>query len=91
MRITCLGHAGFLVESEATAIVDPFLTGNPKAGFTQEQIEEADLVLVTHSHPDHVGESFPLLVQGADALRDRVEKESSIEVAVFQPGETRES
>ena len=60
MKITFLGHAGFMVQSEVITIVDPFLTGNPKAGFSPEEISEADIVLVTHSHPDHLGDSVSI-------------------------------
>jgi len=60
MKVTFLGHAGFMVQSEVITIVDPFLTGNPKAGFSPEEISEADIVLVTHSHPDHLGDSVSI-------------------------------
>lgn len=60
MKITYLGHSGFLVESDVTVVVDPFLTGNPKAGVTADSIRKADLVLVTHGHPDHVGDSHAI-------------------------------
>ena len=57
MKINFLGHSGFLIESETSVIIDPFLTGNPKAGMSAEEIKKADIVLVTHSHPDHLGDA----------------------------------
>ncbi len=60
MKITYLGHSGFMVESDVTVIVDPFLTGNPKAGMAADAVTKADVVLVTHGHPDHVGDSFDI-------------------------------
>ena len=57
MKITFLGHAGFIVASEKTVVIDPFLTGNPKAGMRAQDVTKADIVLVTHSHPDHLGDA----------------------------------
>ena len=60
MKITFLGHSGFLIESEISVVIDPFLTGNPKAGIPADGIEKADIVLVTHSHPDHLGDAVAI-------------------------------
>jgi L-ascorbate metabolism protein UlaG (beta-lactamase superfamily) len=60
MKITFLGHAGFMIESDVTIVIDPFLTGNPKAGMSAQGITKADIVLVTHSHPDHLGDAIPI-------------------------------
>jgi len=51
MRITHFGHAAVLVEtsSGAKALIDP---GTYSHGF--ETIDDLDLILVTHAHPDHV-------------------------------------
>ena len=37
-------------------LIDPFLTGNPKAAATAEELAP-DAVLVTHGHGDHVGDT----------------------------------
>jgi L-ascorbate metabolism protein UlaG (beta-lactamase superfamily) len=67
MNIKFLGHAGFMISSEVTLIIDPFLTGNPKAVTTLTDIRNADIVLVTHSHPDHLGDSISIAKKtGAD-------------------------
>jgi L-ascorbate metabolism protein UlaG (beta-lactamase superfamily) len=57
MKITFLGHSGFVLETEKTIVVDPFLTGNPKAGMKAQDVKKADIILVTHSHPDHLGDA----------------------------------
>ncbi|WP_372983744.1 MBL fold metallo-hydrolase [Microbacterium sp.] len=51
MKITHFGHAAVLVEtsSGAKALIDP---GTYSHGF--ETIEDLDLILVTHAHPDHM-------------------------------------
>jgi L-ascorbate metabolism protein UlaG (beta-lactamase superfamily) len=56
MKITFLGHATLLIETAGKKIiVDPFISGNPLASdkFIVENIE-ADYILVTHAHQDHV-------------------------------------
>ncbi len=56
MKITYLGHASLLIETNGKKLViDPFISGNPlaKDKFVVENIE-ADYILVTHAHQDHV-------------------------------------
>ncbi len=56
MKITYLGHATLLIKANGKKlIVDPFISGNPlaKDKFMVENIE-ADYILVTHAHQDHV-------------------------------------
>lgn len=55
-----LGHAAWLVKfDKATVVIDPFLTGNPKAAMKAEDVK-ADFVLVTHTHGDHLGDAFDI-------------------------------
>lgn len=58
--ITSLGHAAFQVQTNGkTILVDPFLTGNPLAQVSADQIE-ADAILITHGHADHVGDTIEI-------------------------------
>jgi L-ascorbate metabolism protein UlaG (beta-lactamase superfamily) len=55
------GHSNFMVESgDKTIIIDPFFSGNPSADISYEEIEEADVILVTHDHGDHVGQALEI-------------------------------
>jgi L-ascorbate metabolism protein UlaG (beta-lactamase superfamily) len=55
MKITFLGHASLQIEMEETTIlVDPFITGNPKAQSVDISKLQADYILVTHAHQDHI-------------------------------------
>jgi L-ascorbate metabolism protein UlaG (beta-lactamase superfamily) len=58
MDITWLGHAAFLLENDGTKVlVDPFLTGNPKAAVSADEVD-ADAILLTHGHADHYGDTI---------------------------------
>lgn len=55
MNITFYGHACFGIEINGIYIVvDPFITGNPKASHIDINSLKADYILVTHAHQDHV-------------------------------------
>jgi L-ascorbate metabolism protein UlaG (beta-lactamase superfamily) len=60
MDIRFLGHAAFELKANGTTLlVDPFLTGNPKAAATADELE-ADAILLTHGHVDHLGDSVEI-------------------------------
>jgi len=58
MDITWIGHSAIKIKGSKTIFIDPFLTGNPVASTTPDKITEADIVIVTHDHSDHRGDSF---------------------------------
>ena len=55
MKITYYGHAALGIEvSGKHIIVDPFISGNPLAGHIAIDELEADYILITHAHQDHI-------------------------------------
>ncbi len=59
-RVRWLGHASLLLESGGrTVLIDPFLTGNPKAAIAADKVA-ADLILISHGHGDHVGDAVAI-------------------------------
>ena len=59
-RMRWLGHSCLLFEADGThVLIDPFLTGNPKAAASADEVP-ADFILLSHGHGDHVGDAVPI-------------------------------
>ena len=69
MEIRFLGHAAFALTHEGTTVlIDPFLTGNPKAAISADEVQ-ADAILLTHGHADHFGDTVAIAQRtGAEVL-----------------------
>ena len=60
MKIRFLGHACFeLTDGDTRLLVDPFLTGNPKAAVEASDLEPTH-ILLTHGHADHLGDTVDI-------------------------------
>ncbi len=55
MKISFLGHASIHLQiGDINILVDPFITGNPKASQIDIEDLNADYILITHAHQDHI-------------------------------------
>jgi len=68
MQITWLGHSALKIAGSRTIYVDPFLSGNPRASLRVQDIDRADIVIVSHDHGDHLGDSFVICQQTGATL-----------------------
>lgn len=60
IKIHYLGHAAFALDFKGVKVlIDPYLTGNPAAPVKPEELD-ADYILVTHGHGDHVGDTVAI-------------------------------
>ena len=51
------GHSCFLLDDgQHKVLVDPFLSGNPKASVKPDDVE-CDFILISHAHSDHLGDA----------------------------------
>ena len=55
-----LGHSAYSLDIDGhKVLIDPFLTGNPAAVSKAEELD-AEIILMTHAHGDHVGDSVEI-------------------------------
>lgn len=60
VSVTYYGHSAFkLTDGKVSVVIDPWLS-NPLLNTPIEKVGKVDLILVTHGHGDHVGETVPL-------------------------------
>jgi len=60
MEIKYYGHATFeLTEGATSVLIDPWLTGNPKASVTADELNPS-AILLTHGHSDHFGDTVSI-------------------------------
>ncbi len=60
VKVKYLGHACFQFDDGSyKVLVDPFLSGNPLAAASAEEVE-ADYIFVTHGHGDHIGDALAI-------------------------------
>jgi len=83
-----LGHSAFLLVSGGTTVlVDPFLTGNPAAAVPAGELEP-DVILLTHGHSDHLGDTVDIAKRaGAPvlAIKELADELAGEGLEVFDP------
>ncbi len=88
MDIRFLGHAAFeLADGDTTVVIDPFLTGNPKAAVEAGELEPTT-ILLTHGHADHIGDTVDIAKRSGAPVVAIVELANEIGesgVDVFDP------
>jgi len=76
-----LGHSAFhLSGGGADVLVDPWLTGNPKAAVKADELP-ADAILLTHGHGDHLGDTVDIAKRTGATVVAIVELAAEIESA----------
>jgi L-ascorbate metabolism protein UlaG (beta-lactamase superfamily) len=62
VRLRYLGNSAFEVLSEQSTriLIDPHIRGNPLCPISRNEVEPADLILVTHGAHDHMGDTLEL-------------------------------
>lgn len=75
-QLTWLGHATFKLQTPhgKKVLIDPWVQGNPACPADQKNINQLDLMLLTHGHFDHI----------ADAVTIANEAKPSTIVGVFE-------
>lgn len=60
MQLSFHGQSCVKIQTEDyTILIDPFITGNPLSDLNAEE-EEPDVILLTHGHNDHVGDTISI-------------------------------
>ena len=75
VKLTWLGHATFLLETPGgkRALIDPWITGNPKCPESLQDPGHLDLILVSHGHSDHTADVVRLAKEKGAAVLAMVE------------------
>lgn len=65
-----------ITDSGHHILIDPFITGNDKSDLNADTVE-ADVIILTHAHDDHIGDTEPI------AKRTHALIVSNVEIAAF--------
>jgi L-ascorbate metabolism protein UlaG (beta-lactamase superfamily) len=72
-KLIWYGHAAFALDVEGyRLLIDPFLSENPTATVRPEEVQ-ADYILVSHGHGDHVGDAVAIARRTGATLISNVE------------------
>ena len=86
-----LGHSAFhLSGGGADVLVDPFLNHNPKAAAQPDEVP-ADVILLTHGHGDHLGDTVEIATRTGATVVAIVELATEIATEAASTSATRTS
>ncbi|MBI4467213.1 MAG: metal-dependent hydrolase [Acidobacteria bacterium] len=62
VKLTWLGHGTFKVQTPVgkTILIDPWVQGNPACPEKLKELEQLDVMLITHGHFDHIADAVAL-------------------------------
>jgi len=65
VKLTWLGHGTFKAQTPVgmTALIDPWVQGNPACPEHLKQFDKLDVMLITHGHSDHIADAVALAKQ----------------------------
>lgn len=83
-RLTYFGAAGYeIVGPEHRILIDVFLTGNPRAPCSADDLEPPDVILVSHAALDHYGDTASIALRtGAPVVCDAAVRAMLIDAGV---------
>lgn len=68
VKFSYFGHAAFLLDDGThKVLVDPFLTGNPMASISANEVD-CGYILLTHAHGDHLGDAPAIAARTGAAI-----------------------
>jgi L-ascorbate metabolism protein UlaG (beta-lactamase superfamily) len=65
IKLTWLGHSTFRIATPGgkTIFIDPWIMNNPMCPEADKKVKEADILLCTHGHGDHIGDAVAVVKQ----------------------------
>ena len=84
-KYTWYGHGTFGLETSGyKVVIDPYFTDNPATSISADEVE-ADFIVVSHGHGDHIGDVISIAVRtGAQVI-------SNFEIVTWLGGEGLEN
>jgi L-ascorbate metabolism protein UlaG (beta-lactamase superfamily) len=97
IKLTWLGHATFRIETPGgrTVFLDPWVMGNPMCPEKEKNVRQADVLLCTHGHFDHIGDAVAIarkhnpVVVGMFELCSWIEKKGAKQISPMNKGGTQ--